>query len=153
MLFRSEWKRRYHLVVTARNQQGLKNLFTLVKKSYKYGFYRYPRVDFQMLQEHGEGLHISTACLGGIYSNRILRGEVHGHSRDQIQAELQNLTDRFVSCVGENNFKLELQFNKLSAQHMTNKMLLDLSRDTGIKLVSTADSHFPTPDKWEAREL
>jgi len=31
--------------------------------------------------------------------------------------------------------------------------LLDLSRDTGIKLVSTADSHFPSPDKWEAREL
>ena len=62
-VLKDEWKRRYHLVVTARNQQGLKNLFTLVKKSYKDGFYRYPRVDFQMLQEHGEGLHISTACL------------------------------------------------------------------------------------------
>ena len=62
-VLKDEWKRRYHLVVTARNQQGLKNLFTLVKKSYKDGFYRYPRIDFKMLQEHGEGLHISTACL------------------------------------------------------------------------------------------
>ena len=112
-VLKDEWKRRYHLVVTARNQKGLNNLFTLVKKSYKYGFYRYPRVDFKMLQEHGEGLHITTACLGGIYSNRILRGEVHKHSRSQIQDQLQNLTDRFVSCVGENIFKVELQFNKL----------------------------------------
>jgi len=152
-VLKDEWKRRYHLVVTARNQQGLKNLFTLVKKSYKYGFYRYPRIDFKMLQEHGEGLHISTACLGGIYSNRILRGEVHGHSRDQIQNELQNLTDRFVSCVGENNFKLELQFNKIGKQHTVNDYLIEHHKLTGIPLICTADSHYPTSDKWQAREL
>ncbi len=152
-VLKDEWKRRYHLVVTARNQQGLKNLFTLVKKSYKHGFYRYPRIDFQMLQEHGEGLHISTACLGGIYSNRILRGEVHGYSRDQIQGELQNLTDRFVSCVGENNFKLELQFNKLEKQHTVNDYLIEHHKLTGIPLICTADSHYPTADKWQAREL
>ncbi len=152
-VLKDEWKRRYHLVVTARNQQGLNNLFTLVKKSYKYGFYRYPRVDFKMLQEHGEGLHISTACLGGIYSNRILRGEVHNHSRSQIQDQLQNLTDRFVSCVGENNFKLELQFNKLEKQHVVNDYLIEHHKLTGIPLIVTADSHYPTADKWQAREL
>jgi len=62
-ILKDEWKRRYHLVVTARNRKGLNNLFTLVKKSYKHGFYRYPRIDFKMLKEHGEGLHVSTACL------------------------------------------------------------------------------------------
>ena len=62
-IFQDEWKRRYHLVVIAKNQKGLRNLFTLVKKSYKYGFYRYPRIDFEMLKEHGEGLHVSTACI------------------------------------------------------------------------------------------
>ena len=92
-------------------------------------------------------------CLGGIYSNRILRGEVHGHSRDQIQAELQNLTDRFVSCVGENNFKLELQFNKLAKQHTVNDYLIEHHKLTGIPLICTADSHYPTADKWQAREL
>ncbi len=62
-ILQDEWKRRYHLVVIAKNQQGLKNLFTLVKKSYKDGFYRYPRIDFEMLKTYGEGLHVSTACI------------------------------------------------------------------------------------------
>ena len=63
-----EWKRYYHLVVVAKNQVGLGNLFTLVKKSYKYGFYRFPRIDYKMLKEHGEGLVVSTACVGGLAS-------------------------------------------------------------------------------------
>lgn len=60
-----EWKRRYHLVVIAKNKQGLANLFTLVKKSFKEGYYRFPRIDFDMLKAHGEGLVVSTACLTG----------------------------------------------------------------------------------------
>jgi len=60
-----EWKRYYHLVVIAKNRVGLGNLFTLVKKSFKHGFYRFPRIDYKMLKEHGEGLVVSTACLTG----------------------------------------------------------------------------------------
>jgi DNA polymerase III alpha subunit len=60
-----EWKRRYHLVVIAKNKQGLANLFTLVKRSFKEGYYRFPRIDFDMLKAHGEGLVVSTACLTG----------------------------------------------------------------------------------------
>ena len=152
-ILKDEWKRRYHLVVTARNRKGLNNLFTLVKKSYKYGFYRYPRIDFKMLKEHGEGLHVSTACLGGIYSNRILRGNAHDKPHDEIQKDLLNLTDRFTDAVGIENFKLELQFNKLPKQHIVNNFLIEHHKLTGIPLISTADSHYPTNDKWQAREL
>jgi len=106
-----------------------------------------------MLQQHGEGLVVSTACLGGIFSNRILRGEALKKSDQEIQIELQNLADRFVSCVGNDNFFLELQFNRLSAQHKVNKGLLALHDSTGIPLIATADSHYYSPDKWEAREL
>ena len=160
------WKRYYHLVVVAKNRQGLANLFTLVKKSYKYGFYRFPRIDFEMLKEHGEGLVVSTACVGGLASGIIYNefpdlafNEFHPDllndptKYNTIMGRLENMTDYFVNCVGQENFFLELQFNQLTAQQMTNRMLLDLSRKTGIKLISTADSHFPTPDKWEAREL
>ena len=152
-ILKDEWKRRYHLVVTARNRKGLNNLFTLVKKSYKDGFYRYPRIDFKMLKEHGEGLHVNTACLGGIYSNRILRGVAHDKSRDEIQKDLQNLSDRFTDAVGIENFKLELQFNKLNKQHVVNDYLIEHHKLTGIPLISTADSHYPSNDKWQAREL
>jgi len=57
--------KRYHLVVVAKNRVGLSNLFTLVKKSYVDGFYKFPRIDFNLLKQHGEGLVVSTACLTG----------------------------------------------------------------------------------------
>ena len=161
-----EWKRYYHLVVIAKNRKGMANLFTLVKKSYKHGFYRFPRIDYKLLKEHGEGLIVSTACVGGLASGLIYRefpgmkfNELHPDLVTDpsvlgpIMSRLENMTDRFVDCVGKENFFLEMQFNDLSAQHLTNKCLLDLSKKTGVPLISTADSHFPDPNKWQAREL
>ena len=92
-------------------------------------------------------------CLGGLFSNRILRGNAHNKSRDEIQKDLLNLTDRFTDAVGLENFKLELQFNKLNKQHIVNDYLIEHHKLTGIPLISTADSHYPTNDKWQAREL
>tara|TARA_B100000131_G_scaffold323267_1_gene381190 strand:- start:1831 stop:5466 length:3636 start_codon:yes stop_codon:yes gene_type:complete len=161
-----EWKRYYHLVVIAKNQVGLGNLFTLVKKSYKHGFYRFPRIDFKMLKEHADGLVVSTACVGGLASGLIYKqfsglrfDELHPSLMNNlddynpVMSRLENMTDRFVDCVGVDNFFLEMQFNDLPAQHLTNRCLLDLSNKTGVQLIATADSHFPSSDKWQAREL
>lgn len=60
-----EWKRRYHLVVFAKNRVGLKSLFNLVKRSYVDGYYKFPRIDYDMLKSHSEGLVVSTACVTG----------------------------------------------------------------------------------------
>jgi len=73
--------------------------------------------------------------------------------RSRIRNRLENMVDRFVDCVGHENFFLELQFNKLSAQDLTNRMLIETSRATGCRLISTADSHYPEPELWEAREI
>ena len=148
-----EWKRRYHLVITAKNRAGLGNLFTLIKRAYTDGFYRYPRIDFALLKKHSEGLSVSTACLGGIMSNRIMRGNALKIGDDGIQRELSSLSERFVDAVGEDNFYLELQFNRLKQQHLVNHHLLRHSASTGIPLIATPDSHYYSPDKWEAREL
>jgi len=158
--------KRYHLVVVAKNQVGLSNLFTLVKKSYVDGFYKFPRIDFRLLKEHGEGLVVSTACVGGIFSGQIYSefpdkkfvdlnpSLVDDESvRRRIRNKLENTVERFVNCVGQENFFLELQFNKLSAQDLTNRMLLETSLSTGCKLIATADSHYPEPELWEAREI
>lgn len=148
-----EWKRRYHLVVIAKNRIGINNLFTLVKKSYRDGFFRYPRIDFELLKQHSEGLIVSTACIGGLLAGKIIGGNAKNLSNVEILNNLSNYTDKFVDAVGLENFFLELQFNKLEKQHLVNKFLLEHSKNTGIKLVTTADSHYPDPKKWLAREL
>ena len=147
------WKRRYHLVVLAKNSQGLENLFTLVKRSYTDGFYRFPRIDFDLLNKYGDGLIVSTACIGGYPSSLIARGESHGKSSKDIILDLENMSDRFIDAVGRENFNLEIQFNSLSMQHKTNKYLIKLHEKTGIPLVATADSHYYSRNMWEAREL
>ena len=149
----NNWKRRYHLVVLAKNQKGLQNLFTLVTKSYKDGFYRFPRIDYNMLKLHGEGLVVSTACIGGYPASLIARGEATGKSDSDILLDLENMSGRFIDAVGRENFNLEIQFNALSMQHKTNKHLIALHEKTGIPLVATADSHYYSRDMWEAREL
>jgi DNA polymerase III alpha subunit len=163
------WQRYYHLVVVAKNKVGLENLFTLVKKSYKHGFYRFPRIDYKMLKEHGEGLVVSTACVGGYASGLIyqefpelrfddlnpslLQGPEAESKAKRVLTKLEDMVDRFVDCVGQDNFFLELQLNDLSAQHLTNACLIETSKKTGISLIATADSHIPNPDQWQAREL
>ena len=149
----NDWKRRYHLVVLAKSKKGLENLFTLVKKSYTDGFYRFPRIDYDLLKMHGEGLVVSTACIGGYPASLIARGEAAGKSDSQIVLDLENMSGRFIDAVGRENFNLEIQFNSLSMQHKTNKHLIGLHEKTGIPLVATADSHYYSRDMWEAREL
>jgi DNA polymerase-3 subunit alpha len=150
---KNDWKRRYHLVVLAKSNAGLQNLFTLVKKSYTDGFYRFPRIDFDLLKQHGEGLIVSTACIGGYPASLIARGEATGKHDSEILNDLENMSDRFIDAVGRDNFNLEIQFNSLSMQHKTNNHLIKLHEKTGIPLVATADSHYYSRDMWEAREL
>ena len=150
---KNDWKRRYHLVVLAKTQVGLQNLFTLVKKSYTDGFYRFPRIDYNLLKMHGEGLVVSTACIGGYPASLIARGAATGKSDSDILLDLENMSDRFIDAVGADNFNLEIQFNSLSMQHKTNRHLIALHEKTGIPLVATADSHYYSRNMWEAREL
>jgi DNA polymerase III subunit alpha len=162
----AEWKKRYHLIVLAKSKKGLENLFTLVKRSYAEGFYRFPRIDFEMLQQHREGLIVSTACIGGYPSGLIydkfpdvefsnLKPSLLDDKSimSSVTSDIENMVDRFSNAVGVDNFFLELQFNKLNAQHLTNRALIEVSKTTGIPLVATADSHYPGPEMWEAREL
>jgi len=79
------YKKYYHLVVLAKNSVGLANLFTLVKKSYKHGFYRFPRIDYAMLKEHGEGLIVSTACVSGDAIIQTSAGDI----------DMKSLVERF----------------------------------------------------------
>ena len=158
-------KKRNHLVVLAKTPKGLQNLFTLVSMGYKDGFYKYPRIDYDLLRKYGEDLVVSSACCGGNLSADVWE-EFPGVEFDALRPELltpeklknilsraENTLDKVVSAVGEENCFIELQFNKLTAQHLANKCFLELAKKTGIKLITTADSHYPRPEMWRDREL
>ena len=144
-------KRRSHLVLLAKNQKGLNNLFELVSKSYKAeNFYRYPRIDFEMLREHSEGVIVSSACMGGVLSQDYWMSRDFGD--EMVQAAMKETVEQFQDIFGE-DFYGELQWNSIPEQHHINRNIIAVSKETGLKLISTADSHYPNPEAFKDREL
>ena len=54
-----------HLVLLCENETGYQNLIAMVSKAWTEGFYSKPRVDFELLEQHHEGLIALSACLIG----------------------------------------------------------------------------------------
>lgn len=162
--WRNPLKRRHHCVILPKNSQGLEDLFSLVSYGYCKGQYFFPRIDFKALKEVGENLIVSTACVAGFPAYEMFMAcqdvewddvtpELVAQRKDIIMPKLRDMVDKFVDAVGIDDFFLELQFNKLVPQHSINMLLLELAEETGVKLVATADSHYPGKDKWKAREM
>ncbi|HNC56965.1 MAG TPA: PHP domain-containing protein [Leptospiraceae bacterium] len=167
---RDPLRSRSHLVLLAKNSTGLNSLFKLTSLSYKDGFYFFPRIDFDLLKQNANGnIVATTACLGGEPNKIIIKhymdlglseedfynqmSKLMTYKFDIIQKELKHLVDQFIFALGGNkdDFYLEIQFNKLPYQHILNYHLIELSKSSGIKLVATADCHYPNPDHWKER--
>ena len=163
-------KRRHHLVVLPKTSEGLRRLFHLVSQGYQDGFYRFPRVDYKMLREAAAGGHlmVSTACIGGPIAYEVFRHAQNvefdelKHTlldsqgfRNNVMLGVGNAYQALVDSVGIDDVHLELQFNKLPAQHLVNRAIIEFANENGLndKLVVTTDSHYARPEHWREREL
>ena len=144
-------RRRRHLVLLVQNQKGLNNLFKLISESYlPENYYRYPRIDYALLKKYNEGIIASSACLGGVYA-----GNYWEHREDGEEAVLNAMretTREMVSIFGDRWYG-EIQWNNVPEQHELNTYIIKVAQEFGVKLLSTADSHYPNPDAWKDREL
>ncbi len=143
--------RKHHLVLVAINQKGLHNLYRLVSRSYRQGFYRKPRIDLEMLKELNEGIIASTACLAGVPTWCSLQNPEARIDKtiELYDKELLPLMEVF----GKERFFLELQFNRIPEQQIVNGHLVEYSKKTGYDLIATADCHYPSPDMFRDREI
>ena len=130
-------RRRRHLVLLAQNQTGLNNLFKLVSESYKdENFYRYPRMDYKMLKEHGEGIIASSACLGGVYAGNYWENREEGP--EAVLEAMRETTRQMVDIFGD-RWHGEIQWNNVPEQHELNKFVIQVCDEFGVKVISTAD--------------
>jgi DNA polymerase-3 subunit alpha len=144
-------KRRRHLILLAQNQTGLNNIFKMVSESYQGdNYYRYPRIDYSLLKKYGEGVLASSACLGGVYAGNYWENRDHGD--DAVLEAMRETTRNMVDIFGDRWYG-ELQWNNIPEQHELNKYIIRMHKEYGIKLISTADSHYPTAKAWRDREL
>tara|TARA_X000001388_G_scaffold76731_2_gene74914 strand:+ start:2736 stop:6212 length:3477 start_codon:yes stop_codon:yes gene_type:complete len=157
-----------HLVLVAMNQTGLNNIFKIVSDSHQGdNFYRKPRLDYKVLEEHGEGIIASSACLGGVYAQDYWNNCIYeeyidekgktrsrkiGENSEAILDAMRETTKRMMSVLGDRWYG-ELQWNDVPEQHALNSYVIEMHKEFGIELISTADSHYPNPDAWKDREL
>ena len=122
-----------HLILLAENQRGYKNLIKLVSAGYIDGFYYKPRIDFEMLKEHSEGIIALSACIAGEVPKALLRGDYD---------EAKKIALKYAEVLGKDNYFLEIQDHGLSEQKRIIPDMLRLSEETGIGLVATNDIHY-----------
>ena len=146
----------YHLIVLAKNLNGYKNLIKLVSNAWVDGFYSRPRTDRNDLQKYHEDLIVCSACLAGEVPAKIVRGDIAG-AREAIEW--------YKNLFGD-DYYLELQRHEVKnpdpsyranretypLQQKVNKVLIELAKEYGIKLICTNDSHFVDQENAEAHD-
>lgn len=148
---KSKVNRRRHLILLAQNQTGLSNIFKLVSASYLEGnFYRFPRVDYALLEKYNEGILAASACLGGVYAGDMWEHQAEGP--EAVLEAMRETTKKMLAIFGDRWYG-ELQWNSIPEQHALNKYIIQICTEFDIKMISTADSHYPSPPKWKDRIL
>lgn len=133
-----------HLILLAKNRVGYHNLVRLTSKSYTEGFYRKPRIDWDLLSQYSEGLICLSACLSGLPQYHLGKDR----TAEALEAAL-----RFQDIFGKGNYFLELQDHKLPDQKKIEQGMFELSRKTGIPLVATNDAHYLTKADAHAHDI
>lgn len=141
---RSGEKINHHMVLLAKNYEGYQNLVRLTSKAFTEGFYYKPRIDAELLAAHSNGLIGLSACLSGVPSALLLRGEAEEAAREAL---------RFQEILGKGNYFIEIQDHGLDAQQKIRQPLIELSKRTEIPLVATNDVHYLTPADARAHDI
>lgn len=122
----------YHLVLLAKDKAGYANIIKLTSVAWCKGRYVKPRINWELIKEHHEGLICLSACLGGEVLQHLLKNEVE---------KAKEVAKRYKDLFGD-DYYIELQDHGLDEQKRTNPQLIQIAKELGIKMVITNDSHY-----------
>ena len=144
----------WHLIALAKNYKGYKNLVKLVSRAWVDGYYGRPRTDHEDLERFHEGLIICSACIAGEVPDKILKGDIAG-ARESIEWHKRVFGDDYYLELQRHEVKdptIRANRETFPLQQQANKVIIELAREYGIKLVCTNDSHFVDKDNAEAHD-
>jgi len=133
-----------HLILLVENEIGYKNLIHLVSLGFMEGFYYKPRIDYDILEKHSEGLICLSACLAGDIQQHLMA--------DQYDLA-KTLALKLMRIFGEGRFYLELQDHGIELQKKVNMQLVRLSKETGIPLVASNDVHYIEKEDHDVHDI
>ncbi len=134
----------FHLILLAKDNNGYRNLVSLVTKAYTEGFYYKPRIDMDLLGQYSGGLIGLTSCL---------KGEVPYYLQKGMIDKARNKALEYKHILGPENFYIELQNNNLPEQEEANRKLIELAHELHISLVATNDCHYMKKEDSKAHDI
>jgi len=135
---------RWHLTLLAENATGYRNLLRLGSRAFLEGYYFKPRVDYELLREHSEGI----ICLSGCPTGRLSKA-VENTRGDEARKELLRLQEVF----GVGNVFLEVQQTAIEELAHVAGGIIELARETGVPAVATNDVHYLEARDAEAHDV
>jgi len=123
----------YHLTVLAENNKGWSNIVRMISASnHPDNFYHKPRIDYDILEQHSDGLIVLTGCMGGMISKSLMNDD-----QDQAIDFVKRMRDMF-----GNRLYFETQNAGLEEQDSLNEAIRALAKEVGRPTVATVDSHY-----------
>ena len=133
-----------HLILLCENNTGYQNLMKLVSEGFLTGYYYRPRIDYNLIRQHSEGLICLSACLSGDLPKLLLQGRY-----DDAEAYVREMQDIF----GETNFYVEIMDHGIREEKIVMPRLISLAREMNVPLVATNDCHYLEEKDADAQEV
>ncbi len=134
----------YHQLLLARNETGYRNLVRLTTRAHLNGFWKRPRIDRDLLEQHREGLIVTSTCLAGEIPQALLKGQ---------QQKAYEAANWYKERFGE-HFYLELQLHDNAPDLVAvNEHLVRMGKELHIPLVITNDTHFLRREDLDTHRL
>ena len=133
-----------HLVLLAKNRTGYKNLIKLSSIGFLEGYYRRPRIDREVLEQHHDGIIGLAACLSGEIALYLRQGN---YETAKASAEY------FARLFGKDGFWLEVQNHGIDEERTVTAGMFRLAEELGLPVVATNDAHYLRKDDAEAHDV
>lgn len=122
-----------HLLAIAYSEEGYKNLVRLSSWGWTKGFYRRPRVNYEQLIKHKEGLFFTSCC----YNSEV------GKAFDKHGEDAANeVIERYISMFGKDHYFLEIMLLDFKKQKPYDAFIIKAHEKYGLKLILTNDCHY-----------
>jgi len=136
-------KNPHQLVLLAYSDTGYHNLMTLVTKGQLEGLFEKPMIDWELLNEFHEGL----IALSGDHTSEVSKALLANNYK-----EAKRIAQKYEELFGKDNYYLEIIRHGLEIENGLNPQLITLSKETGIPLVATNNSRYPTLNDRDAHD-
>lgn len=132
-----------HLTILAKDDDGYKNLMKIVSDGFTEGFYYHPRIDYELLNKHKDGLIILSGCIASHVARNCAEGKLDEAAK--VAATLRDI-------VGKENFYIEIMDHGIPEEISAHPGLVEIAKRIGQPLVATNDCHYEKKEDWEIHD-